>query len=153
MTNFQAELALAYEDFGEYVASNDHPSFFESASFTVAKEQGNTIRCILHVGDIVSIDTDELEEGFAIVRGIFRHQNLAFVIINWFEETNLTKLDCPVYRLQAENNWRRIFSINVINTVNAAHFVHDCKDGECIRDSHNFRNNMYIRNMYFFKAV
>jgi len=146
-------LALAYEDFGEDVASNNHPSFFESASLTFAKEQGNTIQCILHVGDIVSVDTAELEEGYAIIRGIFRHQNFAFIIIDWFEETNLTKLDCPIYRLRTGNNWRRIFSISVINTVNAAHFVHNCKNDECNGDSHNFRNNMYIRNMYFFKAV
>ena len=153
MTNFSSELALAYKDFGKHVISTDQPSFFENTSFTFTKENGDTIRYTLHIDDIVSIGTDELGEGFAIIRGIFCHWNNAFIIVDWFEETNLTKLDCPVYRLQVGSNWRRIFSISIVNAINTAHFVHNCKDGECIEGSHDVRNNMYIRNMYFFKAV
>jgi len=47
--------------------STNQPSFFENTSFTFAKENGDTIQYTLHVDDIVSIGTDELGEGFAII--------------------------------------------------------------------------------------
>jgi len=149
------ELASAYKDFKEYTIPNHQPSFFEYVRFDYIKESADTIRCILHIGDVVSINTDESGEAFAIIRGIFCQEDhyFTFVIVDWFETTNRTKLGCPVYRLQAENSWRRIFSISVINVVNTVHFIHNCKDGECIGDSHDLRNDMYIRNMYYFKAV
>jgi hypothetical protein len=156
LTNFRAELTLAYEDFEVYTISDHQPSFFEYLRFDYIKENGDTTQCALHIGDVVSIDTDEFGEGFAIVRGIFCHRNdscFTFIIVDWFENTNRTKFDCPIYRLQVENNWRRIFSINVVSAVNTVHFIHNCKDGECIGDSHDFENDMYIRNMYYFKAV
>ena len=55
---------------------------------------------------------------------------------------NQMKLECPVYK----------HPICEVNTNGTAHFVYCCND-ECIGDSHEFRNNLYIRNMYFFKAV
>ncbi|PKK55865.1 hypothetical protein RhiirC2_801305 [Rhizophagus irregularis] len=47
-----------------------------------------------------------------------------------FENTNWIKLYCPpIYKLRAENSWRKI---SVINVVNSVHFIHNCKDNECI---------------------
>ncbi|CAG8703935.1 2431_t:CDS:2 [Rhizophagus irregularis] len=61
----EAELALAYEDLEKYIISNNQPSFFEYASFVYIKESSEAIRYALHIGDVVSIDTDEFGEGLA----------------------------------------------------------------------------------------
>ncbi|PKY53566.1 hypothetical protein RhiirA4_471875 [Rhizophagus irregularis] len=156
LTNFRAELALAYEDLEKYIISNNQPSFFEYASFVYIKESSEAIRYALHIGDVVSIDTDEFGEGLATVQGIFCHrsdQNFAFIIIDWFESTSLAKLDCPIYKLQTGRSRRKIFPISVVNAVNRVHFIHNCNDGECIGGNHDFRNKTYIRNMYYFNTV
>jgi hypothetical protein len=58
----------------------------------------------LHVGEVVSIISEEGSESFAILRSIFSHernnQRFAFIVIDRLEITNQTKLECPVYRLQ-----------------------------------------------------
>jgi hypothetical protein len=151
----QEELKLAYEDFGDNSAIVDNGlSFFAYASFIFEKEGEATLHR-LHIGDVVSINA---EDNFAIIRMIFSHQKndllFAFVIVDWFEELNQKKLSCPVYRLQMTNtNWRRVFSICLVNTDNVAHFIHCCKDKECVGSKHDSRNDLYIRNLYFFKAV
>lgn len=157
LSNFQAELALAYEDLGDYSAIlNNTPSFFEHASFFI-EENGDFVQHRLHIGDFISINTAELGDNFAIIRAIFCHQKndnrYAFIIVDWFEEINQSKLGCPVYRLRIASNRRRIFSISVVGSTNNIHFVHNCKDNECAGGNHDFRNNLYIRNMYIFKAV
>lgn len=75
LTNFQAELALAYKDLEKYIIPNNQPSFFECASFVYIKESSDVVRYALHIGDVVSIDTDEFGEGLATVQGIFCHRN------------------------------------------------------------------------------
>ena len=159
MLNIQAELKLAYEDLGDNSAIfNSTMSFFGYASFLLEKENGDIVLCRLHIGDVVSINIED-RENFAIVRAILYHQKndvrLAFIIVDWFEEVNQKILGCPVYKLirRLKNSWRRVFSINLVNAINIAHFVHSCRDGECVRDDHDSRNNLYIRNLYFFKAV
>jgi hypothetical protein len=144
--NFQAELALAYEDLGDHSAiPNRSPSFFEYASFFI-KEDNDIVQYCLYVGDVVSINMEELIDRYAIIRIIFCHQKndrrFAFIVIDWFEDTNQTKLGCLVYRLRKINNYRKIFSISVVSTVNTVHFVHNCKD-ECIEGNHDFRNDLY----------
>ncbi|CAB4373358.1 unnamed protein product [Rhizophagus irregularis] len=57
---------------------------------------------------------------------------------------------CPVYRLQ---DTRQICSLSVVDTNCDVHFVHYCNDNECNNGGHDFGNNLYIRNMYFFKAL
>ena len=150
-------MALAYEDLGYSSAIlNNSPLFFEYASFLI-EENDIPIQCHLHIGDVVSINSDENEESFSIIHAIFCHQkcdrHFAFIIIDWFENTNQTKLGCPIYRLQTTSNWRRIFPISIVNAVSTVHFVHDCKDDECVEGDHDLRNNLYIRNLYFFKAI
>ncbi|PKY23928.1 hypothetical protein RhiirB3_387609 [Rhizophagus irregularis] len=107
--NFQAELASAYEDLGDYSAApNSTPLFYEYASYVLVKEDGDTALCRLHVGDIVSFNIEELDDSFAVIRTIFCHQkndrHFAFIIIDWFENTNKTMLDCPIYRLRMVAN-------------------------------------------------
>ncbi|CAB4443413.1 unnamed protein product [Rhizophagus irregularis] len=158
LVNINEELKLAYEDFGDNSAiPNSMPLFFEYASFIFENERDNTILRRLRIGDVVSIN---IENGgnFAIIRAIFCHQKdnlrFAFVVVDWFEETNRTILGCPVYRLQMTNaNLRRVFSICLVNAINVMHFVHNCRGEECIDGDHNSRNDLYIRNLYFFKAV
>ena len=124
-------------------------SFFGYASFLFEKENGDTVLYRLHIGDVVSINIKD-EENFAIVRAILCHQKndvqLAFIIVNWFEEVNQKILGCPVYKLirSPKNNYRRVFSINLVNAINIVHFVHSCRNEECDGDNHNSRNNMYI---------
>jgi len=115
-------LAIAYEDLNDYTAIPNRPSFFfEYASFFI-KKNDDTIQYQLHVGDVVSINMEEFEDNYAIIRTIFCHQKndyrFAFIIINWFENTNQTKLVCSVYRLQIINNERKIFLISTISTIN-----------------------------------
>ena len=153
--NFQAELELAYGDLGDYSASpNSTLLFFEYVSYMLVKKDGSTALCHLHIGDIVSFNTEEPGDSFAIIQTIFYHQKnnhrFTFIIVDWLENTNQTMLDCPIYRLQTVANRRKIFSITLVNTINEVHFVHLCKE-DCIRGNHNFRNNLYMRNLYFFK--
>jgi len=140
---------LAYEDLqgNNSIILNGTISFFGYASFLFEKENGDTILCRLHIGDVVSINLEE-GENFAIIRAIFCHQQendlrFAFVTVDWFEDMNQTNLGCPVFRLRTSSNWRKVFSINLVNAINTTHFVHICKDEKCTGGIHNFRK-VYI---------
>ena len=51
LSNFQRELAIAYEDLNDYSAIPNRPSsFFEYASFFI-KKNGDTVQYHLHVGE------------------------------------------------------------------------------------------------------
>jgi hypothetical protein len=129
--------------------------FYEYASFLV-ENNGTTIRYRLHVGEVVTIMTEDEGWNFAILRSIFSHQRqqrFAFIIVDWFEITSQTKLECPIYKLRIESKYRRIFPITKVDISSTVHFVHDCKEVECVEGHHNNNNNLYIRNLYFFKAV
>ena len=132
LSDFEAQLAACYEDLGySSTILNNSPLFFEYASF-LNEENDLTEWCHLHVGDVVSINSDEDDISYSIIRAIFCHQKddrcFAFIIIDWFEITNQTKLGCPIYKLKMTNNWRRVFPISVVNATNTMHFVHCCKD-------------------------
>ena len=158
MLDVQAELKLAYEDLEDNSAIfNNTPSFFRYASFDFVKENGDTVLCRLHIRNVVSIKIEE-GENFAIIKAIFCHQQennlrFAFIIVDWFEDMNQTKLGYPIFKLRTASNWRKVFSINLVDAINTVHFVHSCKGEECTGGVHDFRNNLYMRNMYFFKAV
>jgi hypothetical protein len=150
--NFRRELASIYRNMGfESTFLESSYRHYELASFS-AENGGINKQYHLRVGDIISI-SEEDSETFAILRSIFSHerdnQRFAFVIINRFEITNQTKLECPVYRLQ---DIRTIHPINAVNTNDTAHFVHLCNN-ECSGGNHELENGLYIRNMYFFKAA
>ncbi|PKK56592.1 hypothetical protein RhiirC2_799691 [Rhizophagus irregularis] len=96
--------------------------FYEIATYICENNQGYFVKQQLHVGDVVTIQEEIYSESYAIVEAIFSHQGnneklYAFVIVNWFEETSQTKLDCPIYRL-GWKRWRHIFLIFVIDLVN-----------------------------------
>ncbi|CAG8525697.1 14091_t:CDS:2 [Dentiscutata erythropus] len=157
LSDLKAQLELFYEDLGySFAAWNNLLSFFEYANFLV-EENGTFIQCRLHIGDVVSINSDEEDESFSIIHSIFcdrkDEHNITFIIINWFENTNQMKLGCLVYRLHTTNKWRRIFLIGVVNAVSTVHFVHNCKNDECIKGNHNLANDLYLRNLYFFKPI
>jgi hypothetical protein len=54
------------------------------------------------------------------------------------------------FRLRKTSNWRKIFSINLVNATNNVYFIHCCKGEECTGSNHDFRNSLYV---YFFKDV
>ena len=116
LLNFREELKLAYEDLQNNFAMLDGTiSFFGYASFLLERENGDTVLCRLHIGDVISINLEE-GDNFAIIRAIFCHQQennlrLAFIIVDWFEDMNQKILGCPVYRLirGPKNDWRRVF--------------------------------------------
>jgi hypothetical protein len=137
--------------------SNNMPTLFEyTTSFDFVKENGDTVLYRLHIGDVLI----KLEEGenYAIIKAIFCHKQeddirFAFVAVDWFEDMNQTILGCPVFRLRVTSNWRKVFSINLVEAINTVHFVHSCKVNECVESVHDSKNSLYMRNIYFFKAV
>ncbi|CAB4485675.1 unnamed protein product [Rhizophagus irregularis] len=97
LLNIQVELNLAYEDFGDNSAIiGGTPSYFEYASFLFEKEKDDFVLCRLHIRDVVSINIED-GNNYAIIRAIFCHQKndlrFAFVIVDWFEELNRTRLE------------------------------------------------------------
>ena len=129
----QAELKQAYLDLEvDSVLNNNMTSFFKYASFNFTKENGDNVLCRLHIGDVISIKLEE-GENFAIIKAIFCHQQdnnlrFAFIVVDWFEDMDQRKLGCPIFRLRKTSNWRKVFSINLVNAINDVHFVHCCKD-------------------------
>jgi hypothetical protein len=151
---FRRELALAYQDMGyETTLLESSCQHYELACFSV-EDNGINTQYRLHVGEAVTIISEEEDESFAVIQSIFSHernnQHFVFIVINRFEITSLTKLGCPVYRLQ---DTRQICSISVVDTNSTVHFVHNCNNNGCNGSGHDFRNNLYIRNIYYFKAV
>ncbi|KAF0549278.1 hypothetical protein F8M41_025457 [Gigaspora margarita] len=152
--DFYRELASVYRKMGYELAFFEVACrYYELACFLVKDNKTDTCY-YLYVGDVVTISEKE-DKSFAILRSIFSHkrdnQHFAFIIIDRFELTNQKKLECPVYRLQ---NTREICPISEVDTNNTAHFIYYCNDNECIIGSeHNFENDLYIKNAYFFKAI
>lgn len=135
----------------EHVFFEDLYRFYELVCFS----EDNGTNTHLHVGEFITLTSEEGSESFAILRSIFSHrwnnQHFAFIIIDRFEITNQTRLECPVYRL---GNTRRICPISEVDTNRIEHFIHYCRNDECSSDNgHNLENDLYIRNMYFFKVV
>ncbi|CAG8768461.1 21687_t:CDS:2, partial [Rhizophagus irregularis] len=63
-------------------------------------------------------------------------------------ELNRTRLGCPMYRLQTTHtNQQRVFSISLVNAINVVHFVHCCKDEECIEGDHDSKQFHFIHDL------
>lgn len=153
--DFHRKLASVYQEMGYKSAFfGSSYRYYEVASFSEENDSGINTQYHLHIGEVINIISEEESGSFAILRSIFSHQrndqSFAFIIITRFELTNQTKLECPVYRLQGTQT---ICPISEVDTNSTAHFVHYCNSDECIGGKHDFKNNLYIRNMYFFKAV
>jgi hypothetical protein len=142
-----------------YNAALIHKKIFiyELATYFYKNEHGTFTKNHLRIGDVVMMQIQDYNESYAIVEAIFSHQGndnklYVFIIVKWFEETNRTRLGCPVYRIQTDNRWRHVFPLSAIDLVNNAHFLHDCSNS--CTSSHDLLNtNYYIRNLYYFKAI
>jgi hypothetical protein len=154
-SGFRRELASVYQEMGYEAAFFESLcQYYELICFSV-EDSGINTQYRLHVGDVVTTISEEEGETFALLRSIFSHERnnrrFAFIVIDRFEITNQKKLECPVYRLR---NTRKIRPISELDTNNTAHFIHYCNDNECISSNgHDFGNDLYIKNMYFFKAI
>ncbi|POG58484.1 hypothetical protein GLOIN_2v1488565 [Rhizophagus irregularis DAOM 181602=DAOM 197198] len=104
--DFHRELAISYRDMGYHLAIFGYScQFYEYACF-FAEENDTNVLHQLHIGEIVTIVTED-DETFAIIRSIFSHQynnqQFAFVSVDGFEITNRTVLECPVFKLRSTN--------------------------------------------------
>jgi hypothetical protein len=101
----QAELKQVYLDLeiNSVVLNNNMMSFFEYASFSFTKENGDNVLCCLYIKDVISIKLEE-GENFAIIKAIFCYQQensnlrFAFIIVDWFGDMNQRKLGYPIFR-------------------------------------------------------
>ncbi len=126
---------------------NSSIRWYELASYTTIKENnGNHSKVYLHLNDFVTIQEEVYKESYAIVKGIFRHKgndenNYAFVVVDWFKNTEQEHLllKCPFYHLQTKN-WRRIFPINLLYSVQKVYFIH-------------YDNTRWIKNDFYFTAI
>ena len=124
-------------------------SWYELATYTI-EEHHNSSKIHLHIGDIVTIQEENHDECYAIIKGIFKYKGnddkyYPFIVIDWFEDTNKPHnvLKCPLYRIQAtqDKRWRKIFPISIIDRVQKVHFVYDVK------------SELWIKNNYYFTAI
>ncbi|CAG8486092.1 23367_t:CDS:2, partial [Racocetra persica] len=115
------------------------------------------------VGDIVELKeiSDLDNNSFALVKAIITHhanngQVYAFFIFDWFEDLKKTHpiLECEQFRLQHTNNhqWRRIFTISMVEHQQRYHFLHDCKQ-TCDSAQHDQNNRNYLHNDFYFKTI
>ena len=125
-------------------------SWYELATYMIKESSGILSKIHFHIGDFVTIQEENYNECYVIVKGIFKYKGnnddfYAFIVIDWFEEVNRSHhvLKCPLYRIQATQDmqWRRIFPISVIDRVQKVHFVHDVTSG------------LWIKNNYYFTAI
>jgi hypothetical protein len=160
LSNFKTELFLSYQDMKlEAALTNYLTSWYKLASYTIEEKNGTYSKVHLHLNDFVTIQEQDHEESYAIVKGIFQHKgnngkDYAFVFVNWFEDTKQKHpiLKCPLYRLQTRDRWRRIFPISVIENVQKIHFVHNCNLERC-QNHDNDTNGTWIKNNYYFTAI
>ena len=124
-------------------------SWYKLATYTV-EETGVFSKIYLHIGDFVTIQEENHDKCYAIIKGIFKYKGnnnkfYAFIVINWFEDVNRIHhvLKCSLYRIQSTYNiyWRRIFPISIIDRVQKVHFVYDATSG------------LWIKNNFYFTAI
>jgi len=147
LPKFFAELYLSYTDMGYNEALIDKKvKWYELASYIFKEDNGNTSKVYLHLNDFVTIQEEQYKESYAIVKGIFKHvgndkNNYAFIVVDWFEKVNQEHsiLKCPYYHLQTKN-WRRVFPINLLQSVQKVHFV-------------RYDNTKWIKNNFYFTAI
>ncbi|CAG8439542.1 10828_t:CDS:2, partial [Scutellospora calospora] len=111
-SEFKSELMLSYQDFEQNAALiNKSISFYQNVTYLIENEYRIIEKCSLSLGDIVTIEEEEEEESFAMIKTIFRHKSndrhfYTFIMIDWFENTNQINnlLECPIYKIQSTNN-------------------------------------------------
>lgn len=163
ISDLKSELFTSYKDMGSKAALiyfTQSISWYEFASYTIEEENGTFSQVNLHLNDFITIDDEDFDKSYAIIRGIFKHKGnnekyYAFIAVDWFEDANQEHptLRCPLYHLQTmeSQRWRSIFPISVISDVQKVHFVHNC-NSEC-QDHYNSANRMWVKNNYYFTAI
>jgi hypothetical protein len=150
LPHFNSELLLSFEDIKfKSALIYSQMSWYKLATYTI-EETGKVFSKIhLHIGDFVTIQVENHDECYAIIKGIFKHKGnddkfYAFIIIDWFEDTNRIHniLKCPLYRIQTTHDirWRKIFPISIIDRVQKVHFVYDV-------------NGFWMKNNFYFTAI
>lgn len=152
LPHFNSELLLSFEDIGfKSALVYSQMSWYKLATYTIEETTSGVFSKVhLHVGDFVTIQEENHDECYAIIKGIFKYKAnnnkfYAFIIIDWFEEIKRVHhvLKCPLYRIQAtyDTCWRRIFPISVVDRVQKVHFIYDAT------------NECWIKNNFFFTAI
>ena len=158
MKKFQIDLAHAYKSFGHYELLIDKSyNFYEYVSY-IQDDDYTEVKCHLHKNDIVTIQVEGYDESYAIIKTIFEHKDnnnncYPFIYVDWFEDTyqKHNKLDCSLFVLCQNDSWHNIFPLTIVDKIQKAHFVHNCK-ARC-DDNHDPNNNQYIKNEFFFTAI
>ena len=150
LPHFNSELLLSFKDIGfKSALTYSQMSWYKLATYTI-KETDVFSKIHLHIGDFVTIQEEDHDKCYAIIKGIFKHKGnndkfYAFIVIDWFEDTNRIHniLKCPLYRIQTTHNtrWRRIFPISIIDRVQKVHFVYDVT------------SEFWIKNNFYFTAI
>jgi len=151
--NFKVELFESYKDLNLNSALiNSSLTWYQCISYVKYDDYGNTEKICLRVGDIVTIQEVEYNESYAVLQSIFQHkgndnQFYVFIIITWFEYVNRNHpiLECPIYRLNDQQKWRRVFPITVIDKAHKAHFIHD--------ENNTREGNYWFKNQFYFTVV
>jgi hypothetical protein len=167
------DLYKAYcEEFEMFAAPHTYKvSFFNYISYVVLEDNGDSSegydgassRVKVQVGDVVELKeiSDPDNNSFAMIKAIITHKandgrTYAFFILTWFEDLKRTHstLECAQFRLQHETNlqWRRIFTISMVDHQQRCHFLHDCKQS-CNGIQHDQNNRNYLRNDFYFKII
>lgn len=151
LTYFKSELLLSFKDMGLNSALiYSQMCWYESATYTIEETRGIFTKIHLHIDDFVTIQEENHDECYAIIKGIFKYKSndgsfYAFIVIDWFEDINRNHsvLKCPLYRIQSTEDacWRRIFPISIIDRVQKVHFVYDKTSG------------LWIKNSFYFTAI
>ncbi|CAG8852317.1 3352_t:CDS:1, partial [Gigaspora margarita] len=160
---FTYDIISAYDIYMEKRAALIHRrvEFYKQISYTLLNDDGTFDTYMnLHSGDIVQIQ-EETGLSYAIIKGIFTHQNndglvYSFIWVDWLRESSILDpiLQCQVYEKQTAENtrWHRVYPISLIDNLPKVHFVHRCHS-TCTSTSHDFSNNQYVRNEFYYTAI
>ena len=153
-------MALSYNSFGYHASLvNKSCNFYENATY-IQNEDYCEVKCYLHKNDVVTIQANDYNNGYAIIKAIFRHKGndghyYPFIYVNWFEDIykKHAKVDCSLFILKHNDDSRcKIFPLTVVDGIRKTHFIHDCNT-RCQEDNHDLENNFYLKNDFFFKAI
>ena len=104
---FRSDLALSYSSFGHHASLiNKSCNFYEGASFIEFEGYSET-KYYLHKNDVVTIQANDYDQGYAIIKAILKHKGnddhfYPFIYVDWFNDINKkhTKVDCPIFSTQ-----------------------------------------------------
>jgi len=151
LIRFDSELHTLYKDIGFGSALvYTQTSWHKLATYIIEETDSVSTQIHLHIDDFVTIQEEDYDESYAIIKGIFKHKSnngkfYPFIVVDWFEDVDRIHnvLKCPLYRIQEiqDMRWRRIYPISIIDRVQKVHFVYDSL------------SNLWIKNNYYFTAI